>query len=171
MNDIIDENAETVVFTLVDGTGFDIGNPSFTVTIEDNDIPTIGFNQLYTQVREGSSESIILTLSTPVVTDQYIRIGITESKKVEYGKDYTTTPEPVNHEINLFVSAGSDEVSIDIEALIDKHNDHLELLYLQIAETTSGLTASDLRATVVGLENTKKKPVFTGSPASTKSPS
>lgn len=168
LHDIFDENAENAVFTIVDGPGFDVSNSTFTLTIEDNDTPTIGFKQLYTKVREGESELIVLKLSTAVATDQQVKIMISEGKKAEYGKDYTTTPQAVNREITLAVPAGSDEVAITIDALTDKPNEKIELLYFQIASTSSGLQASHFRFTIVGIENAKKKPVFTVYPNPTR---
>ena len=168
VNDVIDEESEHAVFTIAEGAGFDIGNATFTITIEDNDVPTIGFKQLYTKVREGDSELVVLKLSSPVATNQQVRIVISEGKKAEYGKDYTTTPQAVNREIMLPVPAGSDEVAINIEALTDKPNEHIELLYFQLAGTSAGLKASQYRFTIVGIEDAKKKPVFTVSPNPTK---
>lgn len=168
VDDILDENSETAIFTLVERSGIVIANSTFSLTIDDNDIPTIGFKEFYSQVREGSTESIILALSTPVVSDQNLKIAVSEGKKTEYGNDYTTSPEILNREISVQVPAGSEQIAIEIEALSDKHNDHFEFLYFQIAETSEGLTLSSNRFTIVGIENVKKNPVFTVSPNPTK---
>ncbi|HEY0742776.1 MAG TPA: DUF5689 domain-containing protein [Chryseosolibacter sp.] len=168
VNDQADEDAENAVFTIAPAAGIDVSNGSYTLTINDNDIPTIGFKDLYTKVREGASESIILKLSNPVATDQQVTIRITESKKAEYGKDYTTTPEAVDRQITLPVPAGSADVSITIDALNDKPTEKLELLYFQITGTSAGLTRSQRSFTIVGIENTKKHPVFSVYPNPTK---
>jgi hypothetical protein len=161
VNDILDEAQETALFTLVEQSGLVIENATFSLTINDNDIPSIGFKEFYSQLREGSSESIVLKLSTPVATDQTVVIVLSEGKKAEYGKDYTTSPAAVNREITLAVPAGSQEVAFSIEALTDKHNDHLELLYFQLAQTSAGLKPSSRNFTIVGIENVKSKAVFT----------
>lgn len=168
VNDQADEDAEDAIFTIAPVSGIEVANGSYTLTINDNDIPTIGFKDLYTQVREGSSELIVLKLSNAVATDQQVTIRITESKKAEYGKDYTTSPEAVDRQITLPVPAGSADVSFTMDALTDKPTEKLELVYFQITGTSSGLTRSPRSFTIVGIENARKHPVFSVFPNPTK---
>jgi hypothetical protein len=159
-DDGLDENAEAVAFALEPMTGVIIGTASASVTITDNDVPSVSFTQQYVQVLEGGSALVTVKLSTPAVSDQVISISSTRDRKVEYGVDYTTNPSGANDVITLGIPAGANEASFTFDALGDKKKEAIELVTFRIASASEGLTIASPIASVVGIENVKRKSIF-----------
>jgi hypothetical protein len=167
-NDMLDELLESAVFSIQETEGVEIGTSVFTLNIEDNDIPTISFVERYAGVEEGSAHTVKLKLSSAVASNQAVRISVYDGLKVDYNVDYATVPAVVNHSISLVVPAGSDEVSVGLNALTDKKRELLEVVTFYLAETTAGLQRSDKLLSIVNILDKRQSPRFTVFPNPTK---
>lgn len=168
INDLLDELMESAVFTIQPGEGIETGSSVFTMSIDDNDIPSVSFDRRYTEIQEGDNRPLKLKLSGPVASDEYIEINVYEGPKVNYSTDYTTNPSVVEHQISLAVPAGSSEVAIDFNALSDRKREFFEVVSFYLAETTTGLTRSGNLLSVVHIEDKKHRPHFVVFPNPTK---
>lgn len=160
LEDAFDEQVETIRFSIDAMEGITIGNGELIVSVEDNDIPAISFEKIYTAVAEGNSVSVLLKLSTPVATDQTVLLRVDDSRKADYGIDYTTEPAPSNTQITVSIPAGSEEVAITFNALTDKKRELLQLVSFWIVDVSEGLTLANPYVAVVAIEDVRKKPIF-----------
>jgi hypothetical protein len=168
VNDMLDELMESAVFTIQETEGAETSTSVFTLNIEDNDIPTISFVERYAEVEEGSAYTVKLKLSSTVASNQAVRINVYDGLKVDYNVDYATVPSVVNHNISLVVPAGSDEVSVGLNALTDRKRELLEVVTFYLAEATEGLRKSDKLLSVVNILDKRQSPQFTVFPNPTK---
>ena len=160
-NDELDELQEFAVFTLQATQGIQTGASIFTLFIEDNDIPSISFVDVYAPVQEGNSHAINLKLSTAVASDQTVQINVYDGHKVDYAIDYVTEPAVIDNHISVDVPAGSSEVSVNFNALTDKKHEKLEVVGFYLTETTDGLLRSGNLISSVAIVDKKVKPHFT----------
>jgi hypothetical protein len=149
-----------VTLTLVETPGIEIGNSVVTISIEDNDVPTISFVDAYTQVLEGSLATLTLRLSTPPITDQVVYVSLMEEKKADYALDYLTQPSAEGLLMSVAIPAGSEEVSFLFNALTDKKREFLELVTFRLTGSSSGVVATSPVSSVVGIENVRNQQVF-----------
>lgn len=161
VDDQLDELLETIELAISPAMGIEVGVGNITVNVEDNDVPVVSFERGYTSVEEGKSTTIVVKLSTAVATDQLITVRVDDSKKADYGVDYTLEPAPGDNEITIVVPAGNDEVALTLSALVDKRREVIQLVSLRISEVSDGLLLSTPIPTVVAIEDVRKKPVFT----------
>lgn len=165
INDTADELTEAAVFTLQSAVGLDVGSPgSFTITIDDNDVPTLSFAQTLYTVTEGNDLTVTLALSTPPATDQTATLLVANGPQVRYNQDYTTSPEVAQNKIQLSIPAGSTEASFSLTALDDGKREVLQAITFFLSQASSGLKLKNPRFSVVNIKDAKKKPHFTVSP-------
>jgi hypothetical protein len=168
LNDVADELVETTTFTVLNADGVAQGTqPSFTLSIEDNDVPAIAFAELLASAKEGSGiYNLKLKLNTAVASDQVVTIQVTQGPGVVYGEDYSTEPAVANRAIQLTIPAGSREASIVIDPIADgKKEFPLEFVSFYLEKTTEGLLLSNPRIAVFTIIDVKKRqPVITASP-------
>ncbi len=160
LNDAIDELAETTMFTILEEGGLTGGDQSvFALTIEDNDIPSIAFEELFASAKEGTGVyNLKLKLSTPVASDQTMTIQVTPGPGAVYGIDYTTEPALSQQRIQLHVPAGSNEVSIGITPLADGGIEFpLEFISFFLEKTTDGLVLANPRISIFTIIDVKKR--------------
>jgi hypothetical protein len=141
INDREDELDETAVFTVVNGGGVEGGSSStFTLTIQDDDIPVISFVELLQRAHEGSGEQqVFLKLSTAPVTDQEVTLFVPDVLGALYQADYVTAPQVVQSKMVVHVPAGSQRVSFTITPLADNKREVLEAVPFYISDVTPGL--------------------------------
>jgi hypothetical protein len=168
VNDLLDEVLESAVFTIQETQGIEVGTDLFTLSIEDNDIPTISFVERYAEVEEGNTHGIKLKLSSAVATDQMVKINVYNGLKVDYNVDYSTVPSVANRSIWLKVLAGSTEVSVGFNALSDKKRELLEVVTFRMASTTEGLQRSGELFSIVNIRDKRQSLQFTVFPNPTK---
>jgi hypothetical protein len=167
INDEADELSETALFTIEPQSGFDIGNPAvFSLTIEDNDIPTVAFSEKIASAEEGSGPyAIQLKLSTPPVTDEQVIIWFTDGLHVKYGDDYEINPMPTGHKITVMIPAGSTEGQFFLTPLLDrKRENHWEYVAFYMTEASSGLVRESPLASIFTITDKKRHPHFSVSP-------
>lgn len=164
INDIADELTEAATFTLNPQPGFAIGEPSvFTLSIEDNDIPTISFVERSARAEEGSGPYVVrLKLSTPPATEQTVTIWARGVYHAKYGDDYLLSPAPVQNKIKLVLPAGSDSAQFGITPLTDRMREkHGEQVVFYLAETTIGLLSEAPRLSFFTIIDKRRHPHFT----------
>lgn len=166
INDAIDELAETVVFSLGTTPGFETGEPStFTLTIEDNDIPTIAFAERHASAEEGSGAyEINLKLSTPPATDQQTVIGFDGIFNTYYGSDFTINPAPSGRKITVQIPAGSTEASFTVTPLEDRKREFNEYILFYLIEASAGLQPKSPLLSIFTITDKKRHPHFTAFP-------
>lgn len=137
VNDVADEIDEQIVFSFTDQPGIKAGaNAAYSVTVQDNDIPTVGFGEFSVSREEGSGPyTVILPLSVAVATDQTLTVRVTDGLGTNYGSDYVTDPSPVQQLITVPVAAGSTKASYTITPLLDPRP---ELKYKPVVFTLTG---------------------------------
>jgi hypothetical protein len=168
LNDEADELLETTTFTILAEDGVAGGTQAnFTLSIEDNDVPTIAFAEILPSAKEGSGiYNLKLKLNTAVASDQVVTIQVTQGPGVVYGEDYSTEPAVAGRAIQLTVPAGSREASIAIDPIADgKKEFPLEFVSFYLDKTTDGLVLSNPRIAVFTIIDVKKRqPVVIASP-------
>lgn len=168
LNDAADELLETTTFTVLNEDGVAGGMQStFTLSIEDNDVPTIAFAEILASAKEGSGiYTLKLKLNTAVVSDQVVTVQVAQGPGIVYGEDYSTEPAVANRAIQLTVPAGSTEASIAIDPIADgKKEFPLEFVSFYLEKTTEGLVLSYPRIAVFTIIDVKKRqPVVLASP-------
>lgn len=159
-NDLLDETDEVAFFTIQPTTGIVVGSNSvFDLTIQDNDVPSISFDDSFASAAEGSGAfEVKLKLSTPPATDQSATIFVLDGFKVDYGVDYVTAPAVNQHFITVQIPAGSSEASFTITPLADKkHEVPLELVTFFLQQTSAGLNVTNPRLSFFTIIDVKKK--------------
>jgi hypothetical protein len=160
INDTADELAETATFTLQAVSGIEIGSRNtFTLTIEDNDIPKVSFLKLYASADEGAGPyTIKLKLSTPVASQQTVTLNTYALQNVVYGTDYITAPAASGNVVTVVIPAGSAEGQFTITPLADsKHEPLPEIVTFYLAATSNGLVAGLPRLFLFTIIDVKKK--------------
>jgi len=172
INDNADEVTETAQFTIQPTAGVDVGAVNqFTLTIEDNDVPVVSFAELLTTVVEGSDHAVKLKLSTPPVTDQSVTIQVFNGFKVDYGIDYTTSPEVIQNKIQLSIPAGSTDAQFTLTALDDHKREPLpQPIVFELISATSGLKLQQPIVSLVAILDAKKVHHFVVHPSPTFGP-
>ncbi|HEY9048015.1 MAG TPA: DUF5689 domain-containing protein [Ohtaekwangia sp.] len=158
--DKLDELAETATFTILSGDGLQAGDqPAFTLTIEDNDVPTVAFAELLPSAKEGSGiYDLKLNLSTPVASDQTVTLYVTQGPGVVYGEDYTTEPALEQQRITVDVPAGSNNAVLAITPLQDgKRELPIELISFYLEKTSDGLLPVQPRISIFSILDVKKR--------------
>ena len=124
-NDGLDENDETIVFTLKGGSGYTVNNAkkTTTVTIEDDDTRGLTFHRRWADVDEGSSGNITVRLSSQPTAAVTVKI-------VSNNQDVTVSPtsltfNPTGGKPTLWstartvtVSAAQDDDAVDDTATL-----------------------------------------------------
>jgi hypothetical protein len=142
VEDAIDEVDEQALFTIQPTKGIAVGVPStFSVTIVDNDIPTIAFVERYGSASEGADPfAVKLKLSTALASEQSVTIQTLKLPWVVYGQDYTTDPATDGNMINLSIPAGAEETQFTISPLADRKRElPLEVVSFYLKESTDGI--------------------------------
>ncbi len=78
-NDDVDQHAGRVTVTVLDGAGYDAPASSATVTINDNDPPSVSIAPVGAYASPGGVAEFRLTASTPPESDLSVRVRITSS--------------------------------------------------------------------------------------------
>ncbi len=156
-DDTLDEFDESLTFTLQPAQGVTLGNTSSYFVIVDNDIPSISFAEASSEVTEGQSRSIQLNLSTPPVEDQMVTLRLSESRKADYGIDYTTDPASSNGLLQLSIPAGTSSAYFEFNAISDRRTEKPEIVSFALRSTSGGLQQGDENVTDLTIINHKRE--------------
>ena len=128
VDDSVHEDSETVLLTLVEGEGYQVGSPStFTIVIVDDDPkPTASFTSASQSAGEGSgTHDVEVRLDPAPVTD--ITLAYTVTGTATSGSDYTALSGTVA------VSKGAATATIPVTLIDDSAQEGSETVVLKLA--------------------------------------
>lgn len=159
LNDNWDELPETALFTLQSSGGLASGDPSeFTLTIEDNDVPSIEFAELLSAVKEGSGDhEVKFKLSVPPASAQTITLQVFNGPGAVYNTDYTTDPSVSNNKIQVSIEEGSTEAFFTLTPKADNKKELPELVTFYLSAVSEGLKVASPRISVLTILDVKKR--------------
>ena len=122
-DDGIDEDDETIVLTLQDGSGYTLNNArkTTTVTIADDDTRGLQFHRRWADVGEGSSETLTLRLSSQPTAAVTVKIASNNPDVTVSPTSLTFNPSGSNlwsRARNVTVSAAQDDDAVDDTATL-----------------------------------------------------
>ena len=170
VNDLEFEDAETVVVTLTDHPSYVIGSPdAATVTIADNDLPTVSIRAIDSDASEDLDEGgpdrgrFRVTRSGTTSADLFVHLSVdgTATPVGEESPDYTAAPTPLTL---VVVPAGSATATIEIMPIDDglEEGDETVVLTLEIPDDNGGadyIIGRPSGATVTITDTTTTPPV------------
>jgi alpha-tubulin suppressor-like RCC1 family protein len=147
-DDAIGEANETAILTLnnISGGGVTVGatNP-YTLTINDNDTPTVGFTLATSSAAESvGTKTVGVTLSK--AADSNVVVSVTYAGTATGGTDYTQSA-------SVTITAGQTTANISLPVIDDTDGESDETVILTLASITS-TNASGANATIDGAANT-----------------
>ncbi len=149
IDDNTNEGDETVIVTLVNGSGYQIGSPSSaTITIIDNEgMPTITISRSLESIPEMSVAEFIVTSNTTVNRDTEISYQVSGSATSE--QDYNKLSGKVT------IYKGTDQASIPLVAMMDSAVESSETVALTLQPANTYQIGQDSSATITIIDNTK----------------
>jgi hypothetical protein len=158
VDDKLDELDELIKLNIVGSEGIQLGNPSFELVIQDNDVPVVFFTQWLESGKEGSGEYIIkLKTNTPVATSQSVTVQVFDGPGANYLSDYTTSPLVMQSLITLTIPAGSSEAQITLTPLEDRKREFPEIVSFYIKQVSAGLLVQSPRVNVFTIIDVRKE--------------
>jgi hypothetical protein len=157
LDDTQDEQDEHVTLQIIPSTSIfsNDSTSTFSLTIIDNDLPTIDFVESEVSREEGSGAyAIKLKLSSVQSTNQTVTIQASNGQGVIYGNffDYTTSPALSHGKLTLTIPAGKDEVEFTVTPNNDLIHENNELITFSIASVSNGVvkgSSSTFKFTIV----------------------
>lgn len=147
VNDSYLEGNETVVATVATNAAYDVGTPEATVTIADNDLPTVTLNTPDLEVSENavSSARIVATRSGDLTRDLMVSYLVTGT--ATSGRDYAPLPGALN------IPAGSASATIQVTPRNDILVEGIETLVVFISDSATYNVGWPNSATVTFLDD------------------
>jgi hypothetical protein len=146
IDDSEEESAETFTLSIAPSSAYNPGNNSqFTLTIIDNDRPSISFEETEVSVAEGSGKyNVKLRLSKALSSSRSVVISLLNSDSLFYGEDYHAEPAPrPDGNILLTIPANKTEVSFGIMPKKDRLREGEETVTFTISSAASGINIGD----------------------------
>lgn len=145
------EGNETVVLTLVDGSGYFVGSPtSASLTIADNDKPTVSIASLIATPTEGTSGNFSFT-RTGITSLGALTVNYTVSGTANPGADYPLLAG------NITIPSGQSSVNLEVPAWQDDLVEPAETVLLTITANSSyAIAASQGNATMSIIDDTEQ---------------
>ncbi len=145
INDQDSEGSEDVVFTIAASSSYTIGSPaSATVTIADNDLPTVTIAASDDSASEPGSNTGTFTFSRTGSTASALTVTYTRGGSADLGDDYSTSPSAGS----LTIPGGSSSASVAIVPINDPNSEDSETVVFTIAASSSYTVGSPGSATV-----------------------
>jgi hypothetical protein len=146
VDDLADEPNETIGFQLLPSAGIEVLDSAFlTLTLLDNDVTTVQFEEAEVNREEGSGAyTVRLNFSSPVATSQTITIRAVNSLGVFYGNrwDYTTQPSVMQGRIQVHVPAGASYAEFQVTPNTDIFRERrAEFITFALESVSGGLVA------------------------------
>lgn len=173
LNDPTPEGDETVILTVMSGTGYTVGSPSAaTVTIDDNDNdkPAVSVVAADGAASETGADSGSFTLSRTGATTNSLTVGYTLTGTAGNGSDYLVLATTV------VIPTGQTSVAVTVTPIDDAVSEPpetvrltiaLNSLYLVGSPSAATMTISDNDAPVVGITATDDSAAEAGSETGT----
>ncbi len=157
LDDTLDENNETVILTLTDGIGYNVGSANqHTLTITDNDIPELVFASPASSVaEEGDMHNVRININPASIADLTLTYDLTGSTATE-GTDYSIVGSG-----SLDVTAGAASVNIPIRIADDGADEHDETVVLTLTVGTGYDVGSPGKHTLTITDNDTPQFEFT----------
>ena len=155
VDDIEDEDDETVILTLTSGVGYNVGSQNqFTLTIRDNDVtPEITFDDDSDNVDEDyGTVNVALSLSETATSDFTLNYSL--GGTAVRGTDYTITGAGT-----VNVGAGASSVDIPVVIIDDSVGEYDETIILTLTSGT-GYTVGSNNVYTLTIENDDGTPVI-----------
>ncbi len=155
IDDIEDEDDETVIVTLTGGTGYNVGSQNqFTLTIRDNDVtPEVTFDNDSDNVDEDhGTVDVALSLSEAAAADFTLNYGL--SGTAVRGIDYTITGAGT-----VSVGTGESSISIPVVIIDDSVGEYDETVVLTLTGGT-GYTVGSAKVHTLTIENDDGTPII-----------
>ncbi|HEY8934850.1 MAG TPA: Calx-beta domain-containing protein, partial [Cyclobacteriaceae bacterium] len=167
LDDTQDEQDEQVTLQITPSTGILLNDSTstFSLTIIDNDLPSINFVESEVSREEGSGAyTVKLKLTSAQTASQTVTIQATNGQGVVYGNffDYTTSPVLAHGKLTLTIPAGKDEVEFTVTPNKDLIHENNEVITFSIASVSNGIvkgSSSILKFTII--DTPVCLPVFT----------
>ena len=145
IDDTADETDESIILSILPSEGLLLSTQdTLTVTLLDNDLPTIAFADASLSIEEtAGSQQIYLQLSSPQPTTSTVTIAVSHSRGLLYGHvlDYTTNPALRPHgRFTLTIPAGSTEAYFEFTPNRDLFSEGEETATFTITSVTPGIT-------------------------------
>ncbi|MGQ0849140.1 MAG: Calx-beta domain-containing protein [Actinomycetota bacterium] len=142
-NDSLPEDDETVILTVVAGTGYTIGSPAnATVTIDDNDPPVVSVAASDSAASETGPDTGMFTVSRTGSTTFALTVHYTLGGSAGNGTDYAGLGTSV------VIAAGQPSASIVVTPINDVIAEAAETVVLNLAANPSYAVGSPSSATV-----------------------
>ena len=150
VNDSIPECAETVVLTLVSGTGYTVGAPSSdTVTIIDNDLPIVSVAATTPNASEAGPTNGVFTVSRAGCTASNLVVKYTLSGTATPGADYKTNTLTGS----VTIAAGSSSTTVTVTPVDDTLSECTETVVLTLATNAAYQVGSSSNDAVNIIDN------------------
>ncbi len=149
-DDTVKEDEETVILTLMNGTGYDVGSDNvYTLTITDNDeTPEVAFSTASASIDEGAgTRNVTVDISPAPAVEFTLNYDLTGD--AEEGTDYTisgarTIPVPANAiSVNIPIVVTDDSVDENDETIILTLLSSTEYTIGAVSEHTLTITDND----------------------------
>ena len=144
--DTLDENNETATLTLSGATNATISDATGTLTIVDDDIPSLSINDVsYTE--SGSAGNATFTVTLSEVSTKEVTVNYASSNSTALaGSDYTAVSGTVT------IAAGATSATFDVPVLTDTLDEANETATLTLSSATNA-TISDATGTLTIVDN------------------
>ncbi len=127
IDDNLDEDAETVILTLENGTGYHLSTPKkHTLTIDDNDMPVANFDSSTGSVSEdGGTHNVAVSISPAPWSDLILTytVGGTATKNTDYN---------IKNSGTIFLNANATSVNIPVVITDDTVDENDETIILTL---------------------------------------
>jgi len=142
------EDDETVILTLASGTGYTVGSPSAaTITISDNDLPTITVGTSDAAASEAGPNAGSFTVSRNGPTTDALSVGYNLTGTAGNGTDYSALTSSV------LIPVGQSSATVTVTPINDGAPESAETVILTIAANALYTVGSPSAATVTITDN------------------
>ena len=144
------ENAETVILTLIGGTGYTVDSPSVhTLTIADNDSPTASFASSSSRAAENAgTHNVTVNISPAPVGGLTLGYSVTGTATAGSGNDFT-----IQNSGSLTIAAGATSATIPVAINDDSTDDRSETVILTLTDGTGYTLGSTTTHTLTITDN------------------
>lgn len=158
------ENTEQIAFEITGvSAGLVIGDAkAYTLTITDNDKPTITFAAAAKTVSEDAGVTeVTLNLDQAPLADQQITVSVTNGTGATYGTtgDYTTTPATADGKLVVTVPAGATSVKFEVSVNDDTDVEANEVVTFQITDANANITVGEANTYALTITDNDKSTV------------
>ena len=144
------EDAETVILTLIGGTGYTVDNPSVhTLTIADNDSPMASFASSSSRVAENAgTHNVTVNISPAPVGGLTLGYSVTGTATAGSGNDFT-----IQNSGSLTIAAGATSATIPVAINDDSADEVAETVILTLTDGTGYMLGSTTTHTLTITDN------------------